>query len=101
MYSETLLVEDKWAEWSQYQSNLILSNISGVSTTLALDNIDWKNKSIQGSSNETIHENFILIQQKVDQQLNQEKSPVPLCHDRKMKWEIKRISKRTLVWEVS
>ena len=33
-YSETLLVEDKWAEWSQYQSNLIPSNIiSGVPTT--------------------------------------------------------------------
>ena len=33
-YSETLFVEDKWAEWSQYQSNLIPSNIiSGVPTT--------------------------------------------------------------------
>ena len=78
-YSETLLVEDKWAEWSQYQSNLIPSNIiSGVPTTLVSDNIDWKNKSIRGSSNETHHTNCILIQRKEDQQLKVEKSPVTL-----------------------
>ena len=78
-YSETLLVEDKWAEWSQYQSNLIPSNIiSGVPTTLVSDNIDWKNKSIRGSSNETYHTSCILIQHKEDQQLKEEKSPVTL-----------------------
>ena len=43
-YSETF-VEEKWTEWSQYQSNLIPSNISGVPTSLVSDNIDWKNKS--------------------------------------------------------
>ena len=37
--------------------------MSGVSTTLVSDNVDWKNKSIRGSSNETYHRNFILIQQ--------------------------------------
>ena len=42
------------------------------------DNIDWKNKSIRGSSNETHHANCILIQNKEDQQLKQEKSPVTL-----------------------
>ena len=74
-----LFVEDKWAEWSQYQSNLIPSNIiSGVPTTLVSDNIDWKNKSIRGSSNETHHTNCILIQHREDQQLKQGKSPVTL-----------------------
>ena len=39
LYFETLLVEDKWAKWSQYQSNLIPSNfIPGVPTTLVSDN---------------------------------------------------------------
>ena len=79
LYSKTLFVEDKWTEWSQYQSNLIPSNIiSGVRTTLVSDNIDWKNKSIRESSNETHHTNCILIQHKEDQQLQQEKSPVTL-----------------------
>ena len=78
-YSETLFVEDKWAEWSQYQSNLIPSNIiSGVPTTLVSDNIDWKNKSIRGNSNETHHTNCILIKHKEDQQLKEEKSAVTL-----------------------
>ena len=135
LYSETLFVEDKWTEWSQYQSNLILSNlISGVPTTLVSGNIDWKNKSIRGSSNETHHANCKLIQHKEDQQLKEEKSPVTLqpnhnynrkshrlfkdmeinlpnntawkkseppklsCNpDTKMKCEMKRSSKRTLV----
>ena len=35
----------------------------GVSTTLVSDNVDWKNKSIRGSSNETYHRNCIFIQQ--------------------------------------
>ena len=78
-YSETLFVEDKWAEWSQYQSNLIPSNIiSGVPTTLVSDNIDWKNKSIRGNSNEAHHTNCILIKHKEDQQLKEEKSAVTL-----------------------
>ena len=138
LYSETLFVEDKWAEWSQYQSNLILLNIiSGVPTTLVLGNIDWKNKSIRGISNETHHTNCTLIQDKEGQQLKQEKSPVTLnpnynynrkTHrffkgmeinlpnnaawkkgeppklsynpDTRMKCEMKRSSKRTLVWAV-
>ena len=105
-----------------------------------LDNIDWKNKSIRGSSNETHHTNCILIQHKEDQQLKEEKSPIMLhpnynynrkTHhsfkgmeinlpnntawknseppklsynpdtDTKMKCEMKRSSKRTLMWAVS
>ena len=59
-YSETLSVKDNWAEWSQYKSNLIPSNIiSGVPTAFLLDNMDWKNKSIRRSSNETHHTNCI------------------------------------------
>ena len=134
-YSETF-VEYKWAEWSQYQSNLIPSNIiSGVPATLVSDNVDWKNKSVRGSSNETYHTNCILIQHKKDHQLKPEKSPVTLHpnysynrkthrsfkgmeinlpnntvwkksespklsynHDPKMICEMKRTSKRTLVW---
>ena len=65
--SETLFVEEKGEEWSQYQSNLILSNIiSGVPTRLASDNIDWENKSIRESSSWTYHRNCILIQHKED-----------------------------------
>ena len=65
----------------QYQSNLILSNIiSGVPRTLVSDNIDWKNKSITGRSNDTHHTNCILIQHKEDQHLKQEKSRVTLHH---------------------
>ena len=115
LYSETLFVEDKWAEWSQYQSNL----------------------TIRGISNETHHTNCILIQDKEGQQLKQEKSPVTLnpnynynrkTHrffkgmeinlpnnaawkkseppklsynpDTRIKCEMKRSSKRTLVWAV-
>lgn len=38
LYSETLFVN--WVEWSQYESNLIPSNIiSRVLTTFALDNM--------------------------------------------------------------
>ena len=40
LYSETLFVKDNWVEWSQYESNLIPSNItSRVLTTFALDNM--------------------------------------------------------------
>ena len=56
-------------------SNLIPSNIiSDVPTTLVLDNIDWKNKSIRGSGNKTHHTS--CIQHKEHRQLKQEKSPV-------------------------
>ena len=65
--SETLFVEEKGEEWSQYQSNLIPSNIiSGVPTRLASDNIGWENKSIRESSSWTYHRNCILIQHKED-----------------------------------
>ena len=77
-YSETL-VEYKWAECSQYQSNLFPSDIiSGVPTKFVSDNVDWKNKSIRGSSNETHHTNCVLIHHKEDQQLKPERSPVTL-----------------------
>ena len=102
------------------------------------DNIDWKNKSIRESSNETHSTNYIFIQHKEDQQLKQEKNPVTLhpnynCNRKthrsfngmeinlpnntarekskppklsenlytKMKCEIRRSSKMTLVWAVS
>ena len=68
LYSDILFVKDKWAEWSQYQSTLILSNtIFGVPTTLVLHNIDWKNKPIKGSSNETHHTNCRHTQYKIHQ----------------------------------
>ena len=39
LYSETF-VKDNWVEWSQYESNLIPSNIiSRVLTTFVLDNM--------------------------------------------------------------
>ena len=60
-YTETIFVEDKWAEWDEQQSSCIPSNIvKGQVTTHVADNIDWKNKSISGK--ETHHTNSILIQ---------------------------------------
>ena len=40
-YTETIFIEDKWAEWSEQQSSLFPSNIEkGLITTLVFDNID-------------------------------------------------------------
>ena len=49
---------------------------SNNTSTLMLDKIYWKNKSIRESSNETHRTNCVLTQQKEDQQLKQEKKPV-------------------------
>ena len=62
-YTETSFIEDKWAEWTRESSEMIPSNIKkGVDTTMVSDNIDWENKSLSGSSNETHHTNCILVQ---------------------------------------
>jgi hypothetical protein len=64
-YTETVFIEDKWAEWSEKQHSSIPSNIvKGVQTTHVTDNIDWKNKGISGM-NETHNTNSILIQHKI------------------------------------
>ena len=45
-YTETLLIEDKWAEWAEAQSTIIPSNIKvNIPTTLVADNIDWEIKA--------------------------------------------------------
>ncbi len=63
-YTETVFIEDKWAEWSEKQHSNIPSNISvGKPTTHVADNIDWKNKEI-GGTHETHNTNSILIQHK-------------------------------------
>ena len=55
-------IEDKWAEWGEKQSSLLPSNIvKGQYLTHVVDNIDWKNKSIDGQ--ETHHTNSIVIQE--------------------------------------
>ena len=61
-YTETKLMEDKWAQWSEQQSSLLPCNIEkGLITTLVFDNIDWKNKDSKGK--ETHNTNSILIQE--------------------------------------
>ena len=45
--TETVFIEDKWAEWAEPQSSIIPSNIKpGIPTTHDADNIDWENKSL-------------------------------------------------------
>lgn len=61
-YTDTMFIQDKWAEWSKNQQSYIPSNIAkGFQTTHVADNIDWKNKNISGK-NETHNTNSILIQ---------------------------------------
>ena len=46
-YTQTLFIEDKWAEWDRGQNSSIPANITkNVPTPLVADNIDWKNKSL-------------------------------------------------------
>ena len=60
--TETMFIQDKWAEWSEKLGSIIPSNIKkGVIATHVFDNIDWKNKSL--SRIETHHTNSILVQQ--------------------------------------
>ena len=59
--TETMLIQDKWAEWTRNCSSIILSNIKkGVIVTHICDYIDWKNKNV--NSSETHHINSILVQ---------------------------------------
>ena len=61
-YTDTIFIQDKWADWSQKQSSIIPSNIEkGRVVTHVVDNIDWQNKSIKGD--ETHHTNSIIIQE--------------------------------------
>ena len=56
-YTETVFIEDKWAEWAEKQSSIIHSNmLPSIPTTHVADNIDWKNKSIN-VGNETHNTN--------------------------------------------
>ena len=62
-YTETLFIEDKWAEWAEAQSTIIPSNIKvNIPTTQVADNIDWENKGLAGKE-QTHNTNSILIQQ--------------------------------------
>ena len=46
--TETMFIQDKWAEWTENLSSIIPSNIKkGVITTHICDNIDWKNKNVK------------------------------------------------------
>ena len=61
-YTETLLIEDKWAEWAEAQSTIIPSNIKvNIPTTFVADNIDWEIKAWQEKNKHNT--NSILIQQ--------------------------------------
>ena len=61
-YTETVFIEDKWAEWVTQQSKLLPPFIKkNKETTHILDNIDWKNMSISGI--ETHHTNSIVVQE--------------------------------------
>ena len=58
-YTETIFVQDKWAEWTESQNTITPSNIcKGVVATHIFDNIDWQNKNIY----ETHHTYSILVQ---------------------------------------
>ena len=60
-YTETIFIQDKWAEWSENQLKLVPNDIDEDSiVTLAADNTDSKNKTFKGE--ETHNTNSILIQ---------------------------------------
>ena len=59
-YTDTIFVQDKWAEWSTNRSSIIPKNIQKGVVTHVTDNIDFKNKSIQ-PGRETHNTNSILI----------------------------------------
>ena len=70
-YTETLFIEDKWAEWAEAQSTIIPSNIKvNIPTTLVADNIDWENKGLTGKE-QTHNTNSALIQQIDAREANQ------------------------------
>ena len=60
-YTETIFIQDKWAEWSENQLKLVPNDVDEDSiVTLAADNTDSKNKTFKGE--ETHNTNSILIQ---------------------------------------
>ena len=62
-YTETLFIEDKWAEWTEAQSAIIPSNIKmNIPTTLVAGNTDWENKGLTRKE-QTHNTSSILIQQ--------------------------------------
>ena len=59
--TETMFIQDKWAEWTEKVNSIIPSNMKrGVVATQVFDNIDWKNKSL--SRIETHHTNSNWVQ---------------------------------------
>ena len=59
--TETMFIQDKWAEWTEKLSSIIPSNIKkGVIATHICGNIDQKNKNVNRS--ETHYTNSILVQ---------------------------------------
>ena len=61
-YTETIFIQDKWAEWITRQSKLLPSNMTKErETTHILDNIDWENVNISGV--QTHHTNSIVVQE--------------------------------------
>ena len=62
-YTETLFIEDKWADWAVAQSTIIYLNIKvKIPITLVADNIDWENKGLTGKG-QTHNTKSILTQQ--------------------------------------
>ena len=59
-YTQTLSVQNMWAQWTDNQVSYIPSNIwKGEMVTHVFDNNDWKNKNVQRT--ETHHTNWILV----------------------------------------
>ena len=59
--TETMFIQDKWAEWTKNSSSLTPSNIKKrVIATHICHNIHWKNKNV--NRNDTHHTNSILVQ---------------------------------------
>ena len=79
-YTDTIFVQDKWAEWSTNRCSIIPKNIQkGMTVTHVADNIDFKNKSIQ-PGRETHNTNSILIQH-VDSNPKSTSSKISLTPD--------------------
>ena len=59
--TETVLMQDKWAEWTERPKSIIPSNIKkGIIVRHVFGNIHWKNKIPDRI--ETHHTNSILVQ---------------------------------------
>ena len=58
--TETVFIQNKWAEWTERLKNITPSNIKkGVIATHIFGNIDMKNKTLNRT--ETHHINSILV----------------------------------------